>query len=158
MRFRTKQIQWPILILVTLFMSVSTGCFVRRVPPVRYIPLLGKKTDYSMEAILKRALEDNNPAVRRDAVRLLGTMIGSPEEQRRSAVGLSRALNDEEEDIRLEAVKSLGNISPEISGPYLSRALKDESVRVRIQVVQELREAYQRQSSQIQAATEGNIP
>ena len=128
-----------------------TGCAVRAVPPLKYVPGLGKKPDYSMEGILHRALGDPNPAVRKDAVRLLGTLINSPAEQQRSAEALGRALSDPEEPIRLEAVRALGNIDPNISGPYLSKALNDRSVRVRVQVIQELREAYNRQAGQLQA-------
>ena len=128
------------------------GCAVRRVPPIRYVPLLGGKADASMEGILSKALEDKNPVVRRDAVKLLGTMVATPEEQRRTAEALGKALRDKEEDIRLEAVRALGNIASDISGPYLMRAMKDESVRVRVQVVQVLREAYQRQASRVQMA------
>ena len=144
----------PVVLVMAVGMLVS-GCAIRRAPPVRYIPLVGAKPDYSMEAILRKALGDKNPIVRRDAVRLLGTMTSTPEEQMRSAEALSKALGDKEEDIRLEAVKALGNISPDISGPYLMRALKDESVRVRVQVVQVLREAYQRQAGQLQAVSGG---
>lgn len=126
------------------------GCAVRKIPPIKYVPVMGYKPDYSMEGILHRALGDKNPAVRKDAVRLLGTMINTPEEQQRSAGALGRALKDPEEPIRLEAVRALGNIDPLISGPYLSQALDDKSVRVRVQVVQELREAYRRQSGQLQ--------
>ncbi len=104
-----------------------------------------------MEAILGEALKDRNPIVRRDAVRLLGTMTATPKEQRKSSESLGRALQDREEDIRLEAVKALGNFPPEMSGPYLRKALKDESVRVRIQIVQVLKDSYQRRSSQLQA-------
>lgn len=137
-------------VLILICIGVS-GCAVRRVTPVKFIPGIGEKPDYSMEGILHRALGDPNPAVRKDAVRLLGTMINSPAEQRRSAEALGRALNDEEEPIRLEAVRALGNIDPTISGPYLSKALGDKSVRVRVQVIQELREAYRRQAGQLQA-------
>lgn len=142
-----------ILVCVVLLFVVGglTGCAVRSVPPIKYIPALGKKPDYSMEGILHKALGDQNPAVRKDAVRLLGTLINSPEEQRRSAGALGRALDDPEEPIRLEAVRALGNIDPNISGPYLSKALKDRSVRVRVQVIQELRDAYARQAGQLQA-------
>ena len=91
-------------------------------------------------------------------MRLLGTMTATPAEQQRSAKGLGKALKDEEEDIRMEAVRSLGNISPEISGPYLRKALNDKSVRVRIQVIQVLKEAYQRQASQVQGLAGGGIP
>jgi HEAT repeat protein len=79
-------------------------------------------------------------------------MINTPEEQRRSAAALGRALDDREEDIRFEVVRALGYIDPALSGRYLSKAMRDESVRVRVQVIQELREAYGRQSGQLQAA------
>ena len=108
-----------------------------------------------MEGILSEALKDKNLLVRRDAVRLLGTMISTPREQWRSAAALGRALKDKEEDIRLEAVKALGNIAPEITGSYLRKAMKDKSVRVRIQVIAVLREAYQRQEGQLQAVGGG---
>lgn len=139
------------LVIVMLVVAGVSGCAVRGMPPLKYIPAVGTKLDYSMEGILHRALGDPNPAVRKDAVRLLGTMINTPGEQRRSAEALGRALDDREEPIRLEAVRALGNIDPAISGPYLSKALKDKSVRVRVQVVQELREAYRRQAGQVQA-------
>jgi HEAT repeat protein len=144
-----------IAVLIVVGLGWVSGCAVRRVPPLSYVPGLGEKPDYSMEGILKRALRDKNPAVRKDAVRLLGTMINSPEEQSRSAQALGKALSDREEDIRMEAVRALGNIDPNISGPFLSKALNDKSVRVRVQVVQELREAYRRQSTQLQALGQG---
>ena len=137
--------------LAICLLLIANGCAVRRIPPVKYVPFLGKKPDASMEAILGEALKDRNPIVRRDAVRLLGTMTATPKEQRKSTEALGRALQDQEEDIRLEAVKALGNFPPEMSGPHLRRALKDESVRVRIQVVQVLKDTYQRQSTQLQA-------
>ena len=143
-------------VLLVLVMSLGiTGCAVRRVPPVKFVPVLGQKPDYSMEGILKRALHDKNTSVRKDAVRLLGTMINTPEEQERSAAALGRALGDREEDIRFEVVRALGNIDPVISGPYLSKAMDDKSIRVRVQVIQELREAYRRQSGQLQALGSG---
>jgi hypothetical protein len=139
-----------VLVIFLLVLGGLPGCAVRSVPPIKYVPVLGYKPDYSMEGILHRALGDQNPAVRKDAVRLLGKMINTPDEQRRSAEAVGRALNDKEEPIRLEAVRALGNIASSISGPYLSKALTDKSVRVRVQVIQELREAYQRQSGQLQ--------
>jgi len=139
------------MVLIILVAFGTVGCAVRSVPPIKYVPGLGQKPDYSMEGILQKALGDPNPAVRKDAVRLLGTMINSPAEQQRSAEALGRALNDPEEPIRLEAVRALGNIDPNISGPFLSKALNDRSVRVRVQVVQELRDAYRRQAGQLQA-------
>ena len=143
------------LLLILLSGFVVTGCAIRRAPPVRYVPLLGAKKDTSMEAVLERALEDKNPIVRLDAVRLLGTMT-DPELQERAASALGRALKDPDENTRFEAVKSLSNFSADIAGPYLMKAMDDDSVRIRIQVVQVLRQLYQSQTSQVQAVTEGN--
>ncbi len=104
-----------------------------------------------MEAILERALTDKNPVVRLDAVRLLGTMHATPEEQRRSASALGRALKDKDENTRLEVVKALANFSPDIAGPYLMQAMKDESIRIRLQVVMVLRRSYEKANAQVQA-------
>jgi HEAT repeat protein len=144
--------------LMVLIGSFCAGCAVRQSAPLKFIPGVGEQPDYSMESILQVALKDKNPAVRKDAVRLLGTMINTPEEQRRSAVALGQALKDKDEGIRLEAVRALGNIDPKFSGMFLAKALKDESVRVRVQVVQELRDAYRRQSEQIQAVGQPPTP
>ena len=137
-----------VFLILVLLMLGGTGCAVRRVPPIRYIPLLGAKSDASMEGILREALGDKNPLVRRDAVRLLGEMTASPAEQRRTAEALGKALEDKEEHIRIEAVRAFGKMTPDISVPYLRKALKDKSVRVRIQVIDVLRDAYERQSGQ----------
>lgn len=142
-----------VLLLVALVIGAS-ACAVRRVPPVRYVPLLGSSGDSSMEAILARALGDKNPVVRLDAVRLLGQMNATPAEQRRSAAALGRALKDEDESIRLEAVRVLANFQPDIAGPYLMMAMKDESIRIRLQVVMVLRRSYETASAQTQAVTQ----
>lgn len=106
-----------------------------------------------MEAILERALTDKNPVVRLDAVRLLGQMNATREEQRRSAAALGRALNDKDENTRLEVVRSLSNFDADIAGPYLMRAMKDESIRIRLQVVMVLRRAYETSAAQTEAVT-----
>jgi hypothetical protein len=142
-------------LIVFLSAPILTGCAVRRMPPLKYVPVMGQKPDATMEGILQQALHDKNKLVRQDAVRLLGTMIATPEEQRRSAAALGQALRDQEEHIRMEAVRALGNIPVEISGPHLRQAMTDKSVRVRIQVVQVLRESYQRQSGQVQSIAGG---
>jgi HEAT repeat protein len=107
-----------------------------------------------MEAILEHALNDKNPVVRLDAVRLLGTMNATREEQRKSSAVLGRALNDKDETTRLEVVRALGNYAPDIAGPYLMKAMHDESVRIRIQVVMVLRRSYETLSAQTDAVTQ----
>jgi HEAT repeat protein len=137
--------------VAVLLVVLGSACAVRRVPPVRYVPLLGSSGDSSMEAILGRALKDKNPVVRLDAVRLLGQMNATPAEQRRSVVALGTALRDKDESIRIEAVRVLANFSPDIAGPYLMTAMKDESIRIRLQVVMVLRRSYETVSAQTQA-------
>jgi len=129
---------------------VAQGCVIRRIPPIRYIPFLGSKPDYSMEAILRDALNDKDSRVRRDAVKVLGTMTRSPEEQRRAARSLGEALGDKDAMLRLEAVISLANFPADVAGPYLKRALGDDNVMVRMEVVRVLRKIYESSASQIQ--------
>ena len=73
------------IVFVALLMCLGgiPGCALRRVPPINSLPVLGYKPDYSMEGLLHQALGDQNPAVRKNAVRLLGTMITTPEEAQR---------------------------------------------------------------------------
>jgi len=138
------------LMSVFVLSLVAQGCVIRRIPPIRYIPFLGSKPDYSMEAILRDALNDKDSRVRRDAVKVLGTMTRSPEEQRRAARSLGEALGDKDAMLRLEAVISLANFPADVAGPYLKRALGDDNVMVRMEVVRVLRKIYESSASQIQ--------
>jgi vesicle coat complex subunit len=138
-------------ILVVLVIALLTqSCFVRRIPPIRYIPHLGSKGDVSMEGILRDALHDKDSRVRRDAVKVLGSMTRTPNEQKRAAKSLGEALRDEDPMLRLEAVIALGNFTAKISGPHLKKALKDENVMVRMEVVRVLRAIYESSSTQVQ--------
>jgi hypothetical protein len=142
-----------LLVPFLCLLFATAGCAIRRIPPVRYLPLLGESTDSSMEGILSVALKDKNPLVRWDAVNLLSTMVSTPEEQKRSAAALGRALNDKVEDIRLDAVRGLENIPNDISGPYLNKAMKDKSVRVRVEVIRVLSDSYSQRASQLRRST-----
>jgi HEAT repeat protein len=107
------------------------------------IPFIGKKggqEGVASDEVLVQALQDKNPIVRRDAVRLLGEMIDTPENQAKSARALSVALKDRDEEIRLEAVKTLGNIDPVYSNRYLKEALNDRSIKVRVLVIQVMKQ------------------
>lgn len=137
----------PILLAFTL----AQGCFVRRIPPIRYIPFLGSKGDNSMEAILREALDDKDARVRRDAVKVLGSMTRTADEQKRAAKSLGDALGDKDAMLRLEAVISLGNFTADIAGPYLKKALNDDNVMVRMEVVRVLRSIYESSATQVQA-------
>ncbi|MBI2950660.1 HEAT repeat domain-containing protein [bacterium] len=107
------------------------------------IPFIGKKggqEGVASDEVLVQALQDKNPVVRRDAVRLLGEMIDTPENQAKSARALAVALKDRDEEIRLEAVKTLGNIDPIYSNRYLKEALSDRSIKVRVLVIQVMKQ------------------
>ena len=151
--FYIRMCQAVRIAVFAMLFSGASGCVARRLPPISYVPGLGSKGDNSMEAILRRALADKNPIVRLDAVRLLGTLNATPQEQKRSAAVLGLALNDKDENTRLEVVRSLANFSPEIAGPYLMKAMKDESIRIRLQVVMVLRQSYETISAQTEAVT-----
>jgi hypothetical protein len=71
------------LLILTAILLFTGACAVRKVPPIRYVPGLDSRGSSSMEAILERALNDKNPVVRLDAVRLLGTMNATRDEQKR---------------------------------------------------------------------------
>ena len=120
-----------VCLLLTALLAGSAGC--------GKIPFIGKKKQdegVHSEEVLKQALQDKNPMVRKDAVHVLGEMIDTPEHQMRSARVLAIALKDRDEEIRLEAVKTLGNIDPVYSNRYLKEALSDRSIKVRMLVVQ----------------------
>jgi len=126
-----SHVVWPLALVLSLAFS---GC--------GKIPFIGKKGPEGTDAdeVLKQALQDKNPMVRRDAVRLLGEMIDTPENQMKSARALGIALKDKDEEIRLEAVKTLGAIDPAHSNRYMKEALNDRSIKVRMLVIQVMKQ------------------
>ena len=125
--------KFVLLSVMIIFSPVFTGC--------GFLPFVGGgEESTSTEEVLKKALQDRNPVVRKDAVRLLGGMVDTPENQMWSARVLAIALKDKNEDIRMEAVKTLGNIDPKYSNRHLKEALNDRSVKVRVLVVQVMKE------------------
>ena len=128
---------------VALWLAVMI--FLAAVPGCGKLPFIGKKKGgVSTEEVLKQALQDRNPVVRMDAVRLLGETADTPENQAWSARVLAVALRDRDEEIRLEAVRNLGNIDAAYSNRYLKEALNDRSIKVRMLVVQVLKEMNQK--------------
>ena len=138
-------------ILTVLTIALLTqSCAIRRIPPLRYIPFLGSKPDNSMEAILREALDDKDSRVRRDAVKVLGSMTRTADEQKRAAKSLGDALRDKDPMLRLEAVIALRNFTADVAGPYLKKALGDDNVMVRMEVVRVLRNIYESSTAQVQ--------
>ena len=115
----------------------SSGCGLRTLPPVRYIPLVGTEKKVTTTLVLVRALKDRDVAVRAEAVELLGVLGQSPDEKTRKAVArvLGRALQDRDPGLRLQAVEKLGEMDAAIANKYLISALRDPNTFVRTKVL-----------------------
>lgn len=109
------------------------GCGLRTIPPIRYLPILGKEKEVSTTDVLVRALRDKDVTVRAEAVDLLGLLATSPDSGTRKAVAavLGSALHDIDPGLRLQAVEELGKMDPELSNKHLNRALRDPNPFVR---------------------------
>ena len=120
--------------------AVASGCGLRTLPPVKYMPLLGKEKEISTTAVLGRALDDPKLEVRARAVVLLGEMGASPKKNDKRAVAqaLGKALGDRDPGLRLQAVEQLGRIESKYSNKYLITALEDPNIFVREKVVETL--------------------
>ena len=117
-----------------------TGCGLRAVPPIRYIPLLGKEKTVATTMVLARALNDRDPAVRAQAVELLGLLSRSDESRVKKQVSdvLGIALKDRDPGIRLQVIEELGRMEKKYSNKHLLSALKDPNPFVREKVLMEL--------------------
>lgn len=143
------------LILLGLLTALATsGCGLRTIPPIRYVPLMGKEREVRTTEVLMRALRDRDVAVRAEAVDLLGVLAASPDRGTKKDVArvLGAALRDRDPGLRLQAVEQLGKMEPKYANKFLRLALTDPNpfVRAKVLVVLELRE---KQRLQATAAT-----
>ncbi len=118
------------------------GCGLRTIPPIRYLPILGKEKDITTTIVLTRALKDRNLAVRAQAVKLLGILSQSNEDKikKQAAIALGIAAKDHDPGIRLQAIENLGKMEAKYGNKYLHAALKDSNPFVRERVMQVLNE------------------
>ena len=128
---------------------------MRTIPPVRYLPILGKEKQIETTQVLVRALADRDLDVRAQAVELLGTLAtdGDKNVKQEAARVLGLALKDRDPGVRLQAVEKLGLIEDAFSNKYLLKALKDPNPFVRQKVLAVLT-SRQRQNSAAEPATE----
>lgn len=131
------------------------GCAVRTLPPIRYIPLLGAEKKVRTADVLNRALKDRDPAVRAQAVALLGDLSQSPDKKSRRAAAqvLGSAMQDTDPGVRVLALEKLGALAPQLGNKYLLQALRDPNPFVRGKVLEvvdarESRAQQQRQQQQ----------
>lgn len=128
------------VIAVLIAQSWVVGCGVRTIPPIRYLPLLGKEKEVKTTQLLARALGDRDLAVRAQAVRLLDVLSQSNDNGIKKQVSrvLGMAAKDSDPGIRLQAIESLGKMEARYGNKYLHAALKDPNPFVRERVMQVL--------------------
>jgi hypothetical protein len=132
-----------IAVAAVLFVQLLTvGCGLRTVPPIRYLPLLGKEKEVKTTQLLSRALMDRDLAVRAHAVKLLDVLSQSNDDKMKKQVArvLGIASRDSDPGIRLQAIESLGKMEAKFGNKYLHAALKDPNPFVRERVMQVLNE------------------
>jgi HEAT repeat protein len=136
-RYRLQPLFGTVLVLLV---SLTWGCGLRTIPPVRYVPILGKEKEIKTTQVLVRALGDSDLDVRAQAVELLGTLAeGSDKSVKQEAARvLGIALKDRDPGIRLQAVEKLGTIEDDFGNKYLLKALKDPNPFVRQKVLEVL--------------------
>ena len=95
--------------LCVLLSLTTIGCGLRTIPPIRYLPILGKEKLVSTTDVLVRALNDRDVSMRAEAVELLGLLATSPDGGTRKQVAsvLGSALSDVDPGLRLQVVEEL---------------------------------------------------
>lgn len=117
--------------------GLLSGCGVRTLPPIRYVPLLGTEKKITTTEVLARALRDRDVAVRAQAVRLLGVLSQGQDRKVKAEVArvLGVAARDRDPGIRLLAIDRLGSMEERLGNKYLHAALKDPNPFVRAKVL-----------------------
>ena len=131
-----------VLVLGSALLLGATGCGLRTIPPIRYVPIIGKEKDITTTQVLSKALKDRDLDVRAQAVKLLGILSQSSDKKIKKAAAkiLGIAARDSDPGIRLQAIESLGKMEEMYGNKYLLAALKDPNPFVRERVLQVLNE------------------
>ena len=134
--------RWLVLVLGSALLLGASGCGLRTIPPIRYVPIIGKEKDITTTQVLSKALKDRDLGVRAQAVKLLGILSQSSDKKIMKAAAkiLGVAARDSDPGIRLQAIESLGKMEEKYGNKYLLAALKDPNPFVRERVLQVLNE------------------
>ena len=134
--------RWLVLVLGSALLLGASGCGLRTIPPIRYVPIIGKEKDITTTQVLSKALKDRDLGVRAQAVKLLGIVSQSSDNKIKKAAAkiLGVAARDSDPGIRLQAIESLGRMEEKYGNKYLLAALKDPNPFVRERVLQVLNE------------------
>ena len=140
----------------------ATGCGLRTIPPIKWVPLFGKEKSVETTDVLVRALRDRDVAVRAEAVALLAVLgqNGDKGTKREVAYVLGMALKDRDPGLRLQAVEKLGEMQSEFANKYLIGALRDSNPFVRAKVLEVVsdRERAKADADAAQKALSAQIP
>ena len=133
---------WLVIFLVSVTLLGASGCGLRTIPPVRYVPMIGKEKNITTTHVLAKALNDRDLGVRAQAVKLLGILSQSSDNKVKKAAAktLGVAAKDSDPGIRLQAIENLGKMEEKYGNKYLLSALKDPNPFVRERVLQVLNE------------------
>ena len=134
--------RWLVLVLGSALLLGASGCGLRTIPPIRYVPIIGKEKDITTTQVLSKALKDRDLGVRAQAVKLLGILSQSADNKIKKSAAkiLGIAARDSDPGIRLQAIESLGKMEEKYGNKYLLAALKDPNPFVRERVLQVLNE------------------
>ena len=134
--------RWLVLVLGSALLLGASGCGLRTIPPIRYVPIIGKEKDITTTQVLSKALKDRDLVVRAQAVKLLGILSQNSDNKIKKAAAkvLGVAARDSDPGIRLQAIESLGKMEEKYGNKYLLAALKDPNPFVRERVLQVLNE------------------
>jgi len=147
-------------LLCAVLLFAAAGCGWRTIPPIRYIPLLGKEKEVTTTLVLARALKDRDLSVRAQAVELLGVLSQSGDEKIKKKVArvLGVAARDHDPGIRLQAIEKLGRMEERYGNKYLFAALKDPNPFVREKVMEVLVSREGQQTAPTPAQVQAQAP
>jgi len=133
---------WLIALLSFTLLLSSTGCGLRTMPPIRYIPIIGKDKAITTTQVLAKALKDRDLAIRAQAVKLLAILSQSSDKNVKKATAqvLGIAARDNDPGLRLQAIEILGKMDEKYGNKHLLTALRDPNPFVRERVLQVLNE------------------
>ena len=133
---------WLIALLSSTLLLSSTGCGLRTMPPIRYIPIIGKDKAITTRQVLAKALKDRDLAIRAQAVKLLAILSQNSDKNVKKATAqvLGIAARDNDPGLRLQAIEILGKMDEKYGNKHLLTALRDPNPFVRERVLQVLNE------------------
>jgi hypothetical protein len=137
MRIRYVLKECVFVSLLGVFVGLNSGCALRTVPPIRFLPILGKEKTVQTTDVLMRLLKDRDRAVRAGAVDLLGDLGQTDDKKLKKEVArvLGMAMKDRDPGLRVQVVQKLGSMEAVYANKYLMNALKDPHPFVRTEVL-----------------------